>query len=82
MMKHNPLHHAALQYFKAHQQELVSKYNGKELLMTANAVAGAYNSIGEAFQEGLRRFGAGNFALQTCLPGERAYRHFVFRAEP
>jgi hypothetical protein len=45
--------------------------------MTANAVAGAYNSIGEAFQEGVKRFGTGNFALQTCLPGERAYRQFL-----
>jgi len=41
--------------------------------MTANSVAGVYDSAEEAFLEGKKRFGSGNFALQTCLPGEEAY---------
>jgi hypothetical protein len=67
------IYHSALAYFIANQDELCEKYSGKELLMTADSVAGAYDSAEEAFLEGKRRFGSGNFALQTCLPGEEAY---------
>ena len=67
------IYHSALAYFIANQDELCKKYNGKELLMTANSVAGVYDSAEEAFLEGKKRFGSGNFALQTCLPGEEAY---------
>ena len=67
------IHTLALNYFIAHQDELVEKYCGKELLFHGEELVGAYDSVGEAFDQGCRTFGAGNFSLQTCIPGEEAY---------
>lgn len=67
------IHMKALDYFKAHQDELVEKYCGKELLLHGDELIGAYDSVGEAYSEGVGMFGEGNFSLQTCIPGEEAY---------
>jgi hypothetical protein len=67
------IHMVALDFFKAHQKELVEKYEGKELLLHGDELVGAYDSVGEAYSEGVGRFGEGNFSLQTCIPGMDAY---------
>lgn len=67
------IHAKALNYFIEHQDEFVKKYCGKELLFHGDEFIGAYDSVGEAYSEGLGMFGEGNFSLQTCIPGEDAY---------
>ena len=67
------IHEIALEHFIKHQDELCKKYNGKELLMHGAEVVGAFDALEDAWEEGCRLFGAGNFSLQTCIPGKEAY---------
>jgi hypothetical protein len=59
----------ALDYVLAHQDELVQKYNGKEMIVNFSGVVGAYDNPMEAIQVGERAFGEGNFAVIDCHPG-------------
>ncbi len=60
-------------YFKAHQDELVKKYNNKILIIRGNEVVGTFNNNKEAYNFGTQNFGLGNFMLQKCIPGPEAY---------
>jgi hypothetical protein len=66
-------HNADLDYFIVHQDELVEKYNGKVLLIHHQKFEGACDNILSACTEGDTRFGAGNFSIQKCIPGPKAY---------
>lgn len=76
-METKSIHEIALDYFIEHQNELVSKYNGKCLLMRGAEVVGAFDSMLDADLEGIRLFGDGNFSLQNCIPGEKAYTVWI-----
>lgn len=67
------IHTKSLDYFIKHQDELVKKYRGKELLFRGDELVGAYDSVSEAYDEGVKLFGAGNFSLRTCISGPEAY---------
>jgi hypothetical protein len=58
-------------WYLANQDELVKKYNGKELLIVDGAVVGAYDKRGDAYVDGALKYGFGNFSLQPCSPGDR-----------
>ena len=60
-------------YYLDHQAELVKKYNGKYLTIVGKKVVGAYNDEDEAYYMGRERYGAGNFLIQLCTPGDSAY---------
>ena len=77
-MAEKNIHDIALEYFIAHQKELVDKYNGKFLLMRGAKVVGAFDTMNEADLEGIRQFGDGNFSLQNCIPGKEAYTSWMF----
>ena len=62
-----------LNYFKAHQDELVAKYNGKSLVIRGENVEGAYESALQAYLEAQKRFPVGTFMIQPCEPGPSAY---------
>lgn len=66
-------HEEDLEYFKEHQEELVSKYDGKELVIHCREVVASFDNVGDAFDYGCKTFGAGNFSLQNCVAGECAY---------
>ncbi len=68
-------------YYLAHQDELVKRYDGKYLVITANGVQGAYDSMAEGYDYALKTFGKGNFMLQLCTEGDRAYsqRFYTYR---
>lgn len=76
-MAEKNIHDIALEYFIAHQKELVDKYNGKCLLMRGEKVVGAFDTMNEADLEGIRQFGDGNFSLQNCIPGKEAYSFWI-----
>lgn len=68
------------EYYLAHQDELVERYNGKYLVITANGVANAFGpeSDMEAYYYGKKHYGLGNFILQLCTPGPDAYTTYSY----
>ncbi|HCR52315.1 TPA: hypothetical protein DIV48_01535 [Candidatus Kaiserbacteria bacterium] len=62
-----------LEYFKRHQAELVSKYEGKFLVIKDEEVKGDYDSEIQAYTEAKERFDLGTFLIQECRPGEESY---------
>lgn len=62
-----------LDYFKANQEELVKKYNGKFLVIKGQKVQGVYNSEIDAYTDAKSKFKLGTFLIQQCLPGEESY---------
>lgn len=62
-----------LNYFKAHQDELVAKHKGKTLVIVGEKVEGAYDSALQAYLEAQKQFKLGTFMIQPCLPGPQAY---------
>jgi len=78
MQENLDIHKVALDFFIEHQEELVAKYNGKQLLMHGAEVVEAFDDLGTAYDAGLKRFGAGNFSLQKCIPGEEAYTAYIY----
>lgn len=76
-MKTKTIHDIALDYFIAHQSELVEKFDGKCLLMRGSEVVGAFDTMNEADLEGIRLFGDGNFSLQQCVSGKAAYSCWI-----
>lgn len=60
-------------YYLDHQKELLPLYNGKFVMIVKEKVVGAYNSMAEAYHQGKSKYGAGNFLVQLCTPGDSAY---------
>lgn len=60
-------------YFKDHQKELYRQYPGKFLVIIGEEVKGAYDSIGEAYNEASEKYELGTFLIQECLEGKEAY---------
>jgi hypothetical protein len=57
-------------WYLANQGELLKSYAGKELLIVNCAVVGAYDELIDAYVEGAKKYGFGNFSLQKCSPGD------------
>lgn len=68
-------------YYLDNQDELVKKYEGKYLVITAEGVQGAYDTLESGYDTALKTYGKGNFMLQLCTKGEDAYtqRFFISR---
>ena len=62
-----------LDFFIAHQSELVEKYGGKIIVLQGNEVRGAFDTPLQAFLDASSRFETGSFMLQRCDPGPDAY---------
>jgi len=62
-----------LEFFKANQEELVRKHQGKILVIKGQAVVGAYTDIWSAYEEAQKEHPLGTFMLQPCEPGPQAY---------
>ncbi len=60
-------------YFVEHQNELVSKYRGKFVVIKGVQVLGAYDTALEAVTETSRSNEIGTFLVQECNPGSEAY---------
>jgi hypothetical protein len=56
-------------YYLDHQKELVSKYNGRFLVIKDEAIVGDYDSEMQAYMEAKKKYELGTFLIQHCLPG-------------
>ena len=61
-----------LEYFKAHQDELVKKYEGKFLVIKDQQVQGIYDTEMEAYTDAKKKFELGTYPNQQCLPGQES----------
>ncbi len=61
------------EYYLSHQNELVSKYNGKYLVITDDGVVGSFDSEDTAYFDAVDKYGLGNFIIQYCTEGTEAY---------
>jgi len=64
---------AEFQYYKDHQDQLVSQYEGKFIVIVGEEVIGAYGSELEAYEETKKIHPVGTFLIQQCQPGEESY---------
>lgn len=62
-----------LDYFIAHQDELVRQYDNKVLVIKDQQVIGAYDSHLQAYLEAQKEHTLGTFMIQECAPGPDAY---------
>ncbi len=60
-------------YFKINLPELVSKYNGKFVVIKGNDFLGAYDSIEEAVTETTKKYELGTFLVQKCSENKDDY---------
>ena len=62
-----------LNYFIAHQEQLVQRFRGKVLALQGEQVLGAYDSVLQAYLETGKHHRPGTFMIQKCEPGPEAY---------
>lgn len=60
-------------YYLDHQEELVSKYNGKYLVIKDESVIGVYDTEVQAYFETIQKHELGTFLIQYCSPGNEDY---------
>ena len=71
----------AFEYFLAHKDELLEKYNGQFVVIADDRVLAAYRSEAEAVNETRKTRELGTFLVQQVSPGTDAYtRVFHSRA--
>lgn len=62
-----------LEFFIKNQNDLVSKYPGKFLIIKGKNVGGVYPTALEAYLAIQERQGVGSCMIQPCAPGPDAY---------
>lgn len=68
----------ALKYYRAHQDEIVEKYDGQVVAIKDNAVLGAYDDLLTALTETQKSHEPGTFLLQRVSPGTEAYTARIY----
>ena len=61
------------EYYLAHQDELVEKYNGKVIVIKDQKVIGEFADQVSAINETQKSFKLGTFLVQQVSPGNSAY---------
>ncbi len=61
------------EYYLAHQDELVEKYNGRFVVIKDEAIIGVYDSELEAIDTMAKEHEVGTFLVQKCEPGSDSY---------
>ena len=59
-------------YFLNNQNDLVSKYNNKYLVIIGEQVKEVCKSHKEAYNKGKKKYGLGKFLIQHCIAGKSA----------
>ena len=60
-------------YYRAHQQELVQKFEGKYVVIKNDEVVGSFDNELEAVTETRKTHELGTFLVQLVTKGEEAY---------
>ena len=60
-------------YYIAHQDDLVSQYDGKFLVIKDKQVQGAFDTELDAYNMASKEYELGSFLIQKCAPGDEAY---------
>lgn len=60
-------------FYQAHQEEMVSKYDGKVIVLKDNSVIGVYDSEVAAVNETRKHHERGTFLVQRVSEGDEAY---------
>ena len=63
----------AFEYYLAHQDEIVAKYNGRVVAIKGRQVLGAYDDQITAIRETAKTQELGSFIVQKVSPGEKDY---------
>jgi len=61
------------EYYLAHQDEFVKKYNGKFVVMKDQQVIGVFDDQARAVEDTSELHDLGTFLVQKVEPGEQAY---------
>lgn len=69
---------ALFKYYLENQDALVKQYEGKYIIITKDGVMGAFDTVRDGYDMALNRFGKGNFMLQLCTSGDKAYSQRFF----
>jgi hypothetical protein len=64
---------AEFEYYQANQDELVSRYDGKTIVLKNCKVLGEYDSYLAAFTETVKNHKRGTFLIQQVSEGTEAY---------
>lgn len=59
-------------YYKKHQEELLLAHKGKFIVIVGEDVVATYERETDAYEEMKEKYGAGNFLIQLCVPGDQA----------
>jgi len=61
------------EYYLAHQDEMVAKYNGKIIVISGHNVIGVYDDDLTALTETQKTHKPGTFIVQRVTPGKSGY---------
>jgi hypothetical protein len=61
------------EYYLENQNELLTKYNGRFIVILDKKVVGDYDSYEQALFESKKKYELGAFLIQECTEGEDAY---------
>ncbi len=67
------VHKEALEFYIAHQDELVAKYNGKSIIIVEQEVKGVFDSDRDALREARKMFRTGSYMIKRVGPGKDNY---------
>ncbi len=70
----------AFDYYLSHQDEIVSKYNGKFVVIRGQNVIGVYDAELKAIQETQKRHQVGTFLVQFDSSEDSGYSAAAFEA--
>lgn len=71
-----------LDYFIAHQEELVRQHGGKVLVLRGAEVVAVCETPLAAYLTAQQRYQPGTFMIQPCEPGPGAYTVTINTGEP
>lgn len=61
------------QFYLDSQKELVKQYNGQYLVIVDDNVVGHFDTFEQALSESQKKYEAGKYLIQHCVPGEESY---------
>lgn len=70
-------HKKSLEYYKTNQEALVSKYDGKTLVLQNENITDVCDTYSEAYTLAVKKYGEGYFSLQEVGSGESSFTAFI-----